>query len=89
MKERHPSIGDVRGVGLLLGLELVADRESRTPFAESLQVGKRFTEKMGARGVIMRSGDGKITLGPPLCITTDDIDEIVSAMDGDDRRAGV
>ena len=82
LKARHPSIGDVRGVGLLLGLELVADRESRTPFDESLQVGKRFTEKMGARGVIMRSGDGKITLGPPLCITADDIDEIVSAMDG-------
>ena len=81
LKAKHPSIGDVRGIGLLLGLELVADRESGTPFDESLQVGKRFTEKMGARGVIMRSGDGKVTLGPPLCITADDIDEIVSAMD--------
>ena len=32
--------------------------------------------------MIMRSGDGRVTLGPPLCITADDIDEIVSAMDG-------
>ena len=63
-------------------MELVSDRESRTPFDESLQVGKRLTEKMGNRGVIMRFNAGKVTLGPPLCITADDIDEIVSALDG-------
>ncbi len=82
LKERHPSVGDVRGVGLLLGLELVRDRESKAMFDESLQISKRLTEKMHERGVIMRFSADKVTLGPPLCINKDDIDEIVSAMDG-------
>lgn len=82
MQERHPSVGDVRGIGLLLGLELVSDRESKAPFDESLQVSKRLTEKMRDRGIIMRFNAEKVTMGPPLCITEDDIDEIVDAMDG-------
>ena len=82
LQERHPSVGDVRGIGLLVGLELVSDRESKAPFDESLQVSKRMTEKMNDRGVIMRFNGGKVTLGPPLCITSDDIDELVEEMDG-------
>lgn len=82
LQERHPSVGDVRGIGLLVGLELVSDRESKAPFDESLQVSKWLTEKMNDRGVIMRFNAGKVTLGPPLCITSDDIDELVDAMDG-------
>ena len=81
LKAQHPSVGDVRGVGLLLGLELVSDRETKAPFDDSLQVSKRLTDKMSERGVIMRFSGDKVTLGPPLCITKDDIDEIVSAMD--------
>ena len=82
LKERHKSVGDVRGIGLLLGLELVSNRESREPFDESLEVSKRLTEKMGKRGIIMRFNGGRVTVGPPLCITSDDIDEIISALDG-------
>ena len=63
-------------------MELVSDRDSKEPFDETLQVSKRLTEKMQHRGIIMRFNAGKVTLGPPLCITTDDIDEIVSALDG-------
>ena len=40
-----------------------------------------MTEKMNDRGVIMRFNGGKVTLGPPLCITSDDIDELVEAME--------
>ena len=82
LKARHPSIGDARGIGLLLGLEFVSDRESKAPFDESLQVSRRLTEKMRERGVIMRFNADKVTLGPPLCITADDIDEIITALDG-------
>ncbi len=81
LKARHPSIGDVRGIGLLLGLELVSSRENKARFDESLQVSRRMTEKMHDRGVIMRFNADKVTLGPPLCITADDIDEIVGALD--------
>lgn len=82
LKVKHPSVGDVRGIGLLLGMELVSDRERKTPFDESLQVGKRLTEKMRSRGIIMRFNGGKVTLGPPLCITAEDINEIISALNG-------
>ena len=82
LKDKHQLVGDVRGIGLLLGLEVVSDVETKAPFDEALQVSKRLTEKMRDRGVIMRFNEGKVTLGPPLCITTDDIDEIVDAMDG-------
>ena len=81
LKARHPSIGDVRGIGLLLGMELVSDRKTKAPFDDSLQVSKRMTGKMHERGIIMRFSANKVTLGPPLCITADDIDEIVGAMD--------
>ena len=82
LKERHKAIGDVRGIGLLLGLELVSDRETKAPFDESLQVSRRLTEKMQDKGIILRFNADRVTLGPPLCITTDDIDEIVSALGG-------
>ena len=82
LQERHPSIGDVRGIGLLLGMELVSDRESKAKFDESQQVGKRLTEKMRDRGIILRFGGDRVAIGPPLCITTDDIDEIITALDG-------
>ena len=82
LKERHKVIGDVRGTGLLLGLELVSDRETKAPFDESLQVSRRLTEKMQDKGIILRFNADRVTLGPPLCITTDDIDEIVSALGG-------
>ncbi len=81
LKGRHKAIGDVRGIGLLLGMELVSDRDSKEPFDETLQVSKRLTEKMQDRGVIMRFNADRVTLGPPLCITTHDIDEVVSALD--------
>lgn len=81
LKAEHAIVGDVRGIGLLLGLELVSDRAAKAPFAEGLQVGKRLTRKMREQGVIMRAGGDRVTLGPPLCITRDDVDEIVAAMD--------
>lgn len=81
LKAEHSIVGDVRGIGLLLGLELVSDRAAKAPFADELQVGKRLTRKMREQGVIMRAGGGRVTLGPPLCITRDDVDEIVGAMD--------
>ena len=82
LMERHVAIGDVRGIGLLLGLELVSDRDTKAPFGEALQVSRRLTEKMQDKGIILRFNADRVTLGPPLCITTGDIDEIVSALDG-------
>lgn len=82
LQARHPIVGDTRGIGLLLGVELVSDRASKAPFDAKLEIGKRFADKMRQRNIIMRcSPGGRITLGPPLCITKSDVDEIAAAMD--------
>src|SRR5262249_4420557 len=53
---RHATIGEVRGKGLLFGIELVADRKSRTPFAPALEVARRVVEGIRARGIIITAG---------------------------------
>ncbi|MCH7626266.1 MAG: aspartate aminotransferase family protein [Chloroflexi bacterium] len=81
LKEEHPIIGDVRGIGLLLGIELVSDHETRDPFPPQLNIGERLTQKFQERGLIMRCGGSTINIGPPLCLTTSDVDEIARGID--------
>lgn len=86
LKDKHKVIGDVRGKGLFLGAELVADRTSKEPVDER-QV-KAVVGECGARGVIIgmtnRSLPGfnnSLYYSPALIATRDDIDEIVAATD--------
>ena len=81
LKEEHPIIGDVRGIGLLLGVELVSDHETRDPFPPQLKIGERLTQKFQERGLILRCGGKTINIGPPLCLTTSDVDEIAGGID--------
>ncbi len=81
LKEEHPIIGDVRGIGLLLGIELVSDHETKDPFPPQLRIGERLTQKFQDRGLILRCGGGTINIGPPLCLTTSDADEIARGID--------
>ena len=77
----HPSILDVRGVGLLLAVELARDRVTREPFAPEDRVVDRLNESFRRHGLILRIGGPVINMGPPLCTTTADVDEIVHALD--------
>ena len=77
----HPIVGDVRGLGLLLAVELVSDRKSKAGFDKELKLNVRLTQKFKQHGLILRPGTEVITLGPPLCITRSDVDEIVHAID--------
>ena len=82
IKEDHPMIGDVRGIGLITALELVSDRETKARFCPDVEVGARLNEKFRKNGLILRTdGDQLITLGPPLCVTRGEADEIVDAID--------
>ncbi len=81
LKERHPIIGNVSGLGLLLGMDLVQDRETREKFPSEMKLGDRLTAEFEKRGLILRAGPSSISFGPPLCITRDDIDEITTAVD--------
>ena len=77
----HPSIGDVRGLGLLMSVELVKDRETKAPFDPADRVAERLNESFKRNGLILRTGGPLIHIGPPLCITNSEIDEIIHALD--------
>ena len=81
LKVDHPTVGDVRGVGLFVAVELVSDRSTRAPFPEHLRIGERLTEKFRSRGLILRARGNILHFGPPLCLTRSDADEIVHAVD--------
>lgn len=76
-----PVVGDVRGVGLMIGVELVADRETKRPFARSEQTTERVLAAARENGLLLYSSTGHVDgtdgdlvmLGPPFTITDDEI----------------
>jgi 2,2-dialkylglycine decarboxylase (pyruvate) len=85
LQRRHETVGDVRGVGLLCGLELVEDRESRRP-AERL--GLELSEECERRGLsinLVRGGSGGaancLRMAPPLTVSDDEIDLAADILD--------
>jgi taurine-pyruvate aminotransferase len=86
LKEKHDVIGDVRGKGLFIGIELVSDRETKEPVAEKLA--QAVVGECGSQGVIIgvtnRSIPGRnntLCFSPALIATADDIDAITGAVD--------
>ncbi|HUQ44970.1 MAG TPA: aminotransferase class III-fold pyridoxal phosphate-dependent enzyme [Candidatus Limnocylindria bacterium] len=83
----HPNLGEIRGKGLLVGIELVADRESRAAFPRTERVTEAVVRAARAEGVLVYSGTGladgtngdSILLGPPFVITEQ---ELVVVADG-------
>jgi taurine-pyruvate aminotransferase len=87
LQAKHPIIGQVRGKGLFVGLELVTDRETKEPVDESL-VMQIAAHCQNTSGVMIgrtnrsfREFNNTIALSPALCVSRDEIDEIVSALD--------
>ena len=76
-----PIVGDVRGIGLLLAIELVSDRETKAGFPADLELGDRLTQKFRQKGLILRTGGQTIPIAPPLCITRAEVDEVTQAID--------
>jgi adenosylmethionine-8-amino-7-oxononanoate aminotransferase len=65
----HPLVGEARGVGLMGGLEIVADKTSKVPFDGKLSVGERIVEKAMAKGLILRPTGPAVVLSPPFIMT--------------------
>ena len=80
LKEKHAIIGDVRGLGLFCGLEVVKDRQTKEYFPPEAELASRLTQAFSDQGVLLRGGD-MMNIMPPLCVTTGEIDEIVAALD--------
>jgi 4-aminobutyrate aminotransferase-like enzyme len=78
LKEKHPLIGDVRGLGLMVGVELVRSDKSPATIATDI-----ILERMKDRGILLgKTGAGRnvITFQPPLIITEDHIDNVCSVL---------
>jgi adenosylmethionine-8-amino-7-oxononanoate aminotransferase len=84
----HPHVGEIRGRGLLLGVELVADRESRAPFPRAEKVTEGVLRAGRAAGVLLYPSTGladgtngdAIVLGPPFVTTDEELTVIVDRL---------
>ena len=86
---RHPIVGDVRGLGLMVGLEFVADRVTRAPFPPEREVARAIALEALERGLVTYPGTGSLdgVMGdhmkftPPLVLTRAQADELVAMLD--------
>ncbi|HET7726742.1 MAG TPA: aminotransferase class III-fold pyridoxal phosphate-dependent enzyme [Candidatus Limnocylindrales bacterium] len=84
----HPRVGEIRGRGLMVGIELVEDRATRRAFVRSAQVAERLVAEARERGLLVYWGTGSATgidgdtllLGPPFVVTDDELDAIVDRL---------
>jgi adenosylmethionine-8-amino-7-oxononanoate aminotransferase len=72
----HPRVGDVRQRGMMAGIELVQDKESRQPFPVARRTGHRVILEARKLGALLRPLGDTIVLMPPLCITLAELDKL-------------
>lgn len=89
LKEKHEIVGDVRGLGLLAGVEFVADRATKEPFPVEIKASKQVAAETLKRGLVSYpiqgcadgiSGD-HLLYAPPLTISRAQVDELTSILD--------
>ncbi len=74
----HPLVGDVRGRGMLAAIELVVDKDRKTPLPAAAEPSRRIFDRAWSNGLVIRAfGNGVLGYAPPLCCTDDDIDAIL------------
>lgn len=76
----HPLVGDVRGVGLIVSLDIVADKETRAMFDPALRVPAIIERNFKKHALILRVIGNRIALSPPVIITESEVDELVSRL---------
>lgn len=74
----HPLVGEVRGVGLIAGVELVADKATKRPFEPLGKAGSYVYEKAHEYGLIVRGIQDTVAFCPPLIITPDEVRDMVA-----------
>jgi adenosylmethionine-8-amino-7-oxononanoate aminotransferase len=84
----HPNVGDVRGRGLLVGVELVADRTTRAPFPRSARLIEAVMAHARAAGLLLYHGTGNadgtngdtVLLGPPFVVSDAELLQIADLL---------
>jgi len=75
----HPTVGDVRGIGLFCAVEYVKDKKTKEPFDDALTA--RLKGKLVAEGLLSRTRNSSTSFLPPLVFTKSDADEAVAILD--------
>ncbi len=86
--EEHPAVGEIRGRGLMVGVEFVEDRTTRRPFPRAARVAEAVLSAARERGVLVYMGTGNadgidgdtILLGPPFVITDDEMQRVAEVI---------
>jgi 4-aminobutyrate--pyruvate transaminase len=78
--EGHPHVGNVRGKGLMLMVEVVADTATKAKFDPSFNLGVKLTAATRARGLIVRGTNDGVAIAPPLTIQKAELDLIAEAV---------
>jgi len=90
LQDKHPCVGDVRGLGLFVGLELVKNKKTREPIMPveakirpGMNPKLKVAKKLGELGMMAMAANPSniIALAPPLIVTKDEIDEGIAIMD--------
>ncbi len=76
----HPIVGHADGVGLIAGLELVADKATRRPFLAEAKIGTVMDQCARKNGIVVRVIGNRIALSPPLIITAAEVDELLKRL---------
>jgi hypothetical protein len=84
----HPNVGEIRGRGLLIGVELVADRSSREPVPRAARLTESILRAARDRGLLFYSGTGNangvdgdtILVGPPFVVTDEELQRIAGGL---------
>jgi 2,2-dialkylglycine decarboxylase (pyruvate) len=87
LKQRHECIGDVRGRGLLVGLDLVQDRATKMPAPELAQRVQRACLELGMMTSVVRGGFGIFRIAPPITTSMQEIDLALDIFDAAIRRS--
>jgi taurine--2-oxoglutarate transaminase len=88
LKTKHPSVGDVRGIGLFFAVEIVKNRATKKPFNTMRDkvegkplVVDQVAAKMMAQGVSIQAWVSHFVIAPPLIVTREELDLGVNALD--------
>lgn len=76
----HPLVGEVRGVGLMAAVELVSDKDHKTPIPPEAKIADRLMEALRGRGVLLRAIGNLLYCAPPLVISHSEVDQILNAV---------
>jgi adenosylmethionine-8-amino-7-oxononanoate aminotransferase len=81
LAKKHGIIGDIRGKGLLQGIEFVRDTKTKEPFPASVGFGVRVGRRALANGLLCRFDPNWLAFGPPLVVTAEQLGEMLTVLD--------